>query len=552
MKLDRQRHLEAEREGETIAESLAVATAIAGRSGRGLQLEEHARHFAIDLVVRLGFEHVAIALRGGGRHFEIIAGFSQSARFSDSEPPPLEPLLPLLRRASSSNGILRWGTPGPGRVLASPPQLGGEAVGGPLRHAGSVIGAFVATDIVPRAWSAAQERAFEAMAQIAGSGIGATRLERLATASHSGLVSRLAETGRALKDERIAARRKTGHLQALEAALLLSSRSHETFFGLLSHELRTPLHAVLGYLEILTEEWADGFPALGARLAEHRHILGRATAQAQQLHRLVDDLLFVGDALGNRTQLKLDHTDFKTLLGRVAGQFDTAGQCALHPARPLQIILEQVEGPIFTDRHLLERTLLNLFLDFAERQPGPIRMHASSSGPDLLLRLEGDEAPGSQTPARQAALLSARFRLSLVRAGLSRLRGQMRLLGPNGNAGAEIRLRGALQSVTCHIGPEIAGNEAALFPQASSKEAMLRFWPLRSNLGEPDEIALHLSETPTPRRQPSRIGRFRTPEEGGPESGRRGPRAGEDPAMAKAVDAPPAASRKQKLRARRW
>src|SRR5262249_20753901 len=67
-----------------------------------------------------------------------------------------------------------------------------------------------------------------------------------------------------------------------------AERLKDEFFALVSHELRTPLTSIAGYLELLTDEDAEGDLD-----PMQRQFLGVVDRNARRLQRLVGDLLFV-------------------------------------------------------------------------------------------------------------------------------------------------------------------------------------------------------------------------------------------------------------------
>ncbi len=111
-------------------------------------------------------------------------------------------------------------------------------------------------------------------------------------------------------------------------------RLKDEFIAAVSHELRTPLTSIIGYIELLEEEGVDG-PNTG-RFAQ---VIGR---NAEQLLRLVGDLLFLSRMRSGNLALELQGTD----LAEIATE-------AVAEARPdtqrkhIDLVLSAAEIPQF-------------------------------------------------------------------------------------------------------------------------------------------------------------------------------------------------------------
>jgi PAS domain S-box-containing protein len=79
--------------------------------------------------------------------------------------------------------------------------------------------------------------------------------------------------------------RQAAELSSQNEQLRELDRLKDQFIAAVSHELRTPLTSIIGYIELLEDEGADG-PNTG----EFAEVIGR---NAEQLLRLVGDLLFL-------------------------------------------------------------------------------------------------------------------------------------------------------------------------------------------------------------------------------------------------------------------
>src|SRR5579859_393737 len=99
--------------------------------------------------------------------------------------------------------------------------------------------------------------------------------------------------------------RQASELTAQNERLRELDRLKDEFIAAVSHELRAPLTSILGYLEVLEDEGADG--PNSSRFAE---VIGR---NANQLLRLAGDLLFLSRMRSGRVALDLRDTDLAAL-----------------------------------------------------------------------------------------------------------------------------------------------------------------------------------------------------------------------------------------------
>jgi signal transduction histidine kinase len=100
-------------------------------------------------------------------------------------------------------------------------------------------------------------------------------------------------------------------LEERNARLLVADREKDELISVVSHELRTPLTSIMGYLDLVLTD-ADGGLSDACR-----EFLAVAMRNAQRLHRLVEDLLFISSAEAGRTALELGSVDVD-LVVRVA------------------------------------------------------------------------------------------------------------------------------------------------------------------------------------------------------------------------------------------
>ncbi len=106
--------------------------------------------------------------------------------------------------------------------------------------------------------------------------------------------------------------RQAAELSTQNERLRELDRLKDEFIAAVSHELRTPLTSIIGYIELLEEEGVDG-PNTG-RFAE---VIGR---NAEQLLRLVGDLLFLSRMRSGSLALELQGTDLAEIAAEAVAE----------------------------------------------------------------------------------------------------------------------------------------------------------------------------------------------------------------------------------------
>jgi two-component system, OmpR family, sensor kinase len=222
--------------------------------------------------------------------------------------------------------------------------------------------------------------------------------------------------------------------------------------GVVAHELRRPLTALLGALATLQHRRE----VLSS--AQQQELAGIAHRQAEQLHRLLDQLLRL-------TSLDQPHLGLaRRSLVDVAALAAEAGQAArlAHPDHPVAIDLA---GPLLVRADPLAVTsILGNLLDnaAAHTPPGtPIQLAAGQDGRHAILTVQ-DHGPGiphrdrdrifdryarvGRPPNRSGAGIGLGLYIArrLARAN----RGELRLADPSGGRGARFELRLPLATPT--------------------------------------------------------------------------------------------------------
>lgn len=168
-------------------------------------------------------------------------------------------------------------------------------------------------------------------------------------------------------------------LRVAAAALARSDEIRVAFLRATSHELRTPLTSIVGFAELLESRDADLDD-------EHRRsLLGRLTANASRLSRLIDDLLDVDRLTSGLVTANLAPHDLEQLVYRVVAEQDLSNhQLELE----LDPVVTAVDPPKF------ERVVANLVANAARHTPHggviSVRLSREQAGTVLVVEDTGE------------------------------------------------------------------------------------------------------------------------------------------------------------------
>ncbi len=154
------------------------------------------------------------------------------------------------------------------------------------------------------------------------------------------------------------------------AALEAANKELESFSYSVSHDLRAPLRAVDGYAQMLVEDYGERLDDEGRRL------LGVVRASAEQMGRLIDDLLKFSQV--GRRALARNPVDMRSLASEVAAE--------LAPAYPKARIELGALPALAGDRALLRHVWSNLI-------GNALKYSAQTASPSVQIsgRVEGAE-----------------------------------------------------------------------------------------------------------------------------------------------------------------
>lgn len=167
-------------------------------------------------------------------------------------------------------------------------------------------------------------------------------------------------------------------LRERNEALETSARLKGEFIADISHELRTPLNAVIGFADILTNQY---FGDLNPRQLDYsRGIL----ESSQQLLRLIDDIRDLATIEAGDMVLETGHVGvFKMLQAVLALSRERARSRELD----IQLLCPSDIGAVVMDERRLKQALLNLISNAIKFTPpgGAVRIEAVRRESELLL-----------------------------------------------------------------------------------------------------------------------------------------------------------------------
>ncbi|MBV9869594.1 MAG: response regulator, partial [Frankiaceae bacterium] len=134
-------------------------------------------------------------------------------------------------------------------------------------------------------------------------------------------------------------------------ALAALDHAKTTFFTNISHEFRTPLTLLLGPAE---DALADADNALNVQQRERIEIINR---NGQRLLKLVNTLLDFSRLESDRMTAHFEPVDISAVTTELAGAFRSAVERA---GLTLNIDCQPVEAPVFIDREMWAKVVLNL------------------------------------------------------------------------------------------------------------------------------------------------------------------------------------------------
>ncbi len=164
--------------------------------------------------------------------------------------------------------------------------------------------------------------------------------------------------------------------RAAESANVAKSQ----FLANMSHELRTPLNAVIGYTEILAEDFAAN--PLTAQISD----LDRIHASARHLLSLINQMLDLAKIEAGRLELDLGPVDLEHLARDVV---DTIAPIAAKNRNRLSVAFAEPLQWVNADNLRLRQCLMNLLSNACKfTTDGAVRLHVRAAAEGVMTRID--------------------------------------------------------------------------------------------------------------------------------------------------------------------
>jgi signal transduction histidine kinase len=162
------------------------------------------------------------------------------------------------------------------------------------------------------------------------------------------------------------------------AATKRAQALRDAFIGVISHELRTPITTIYGLSKMLRQRHDTLAPDVRIRAIED------VEAEAERLHRLVEDLLVLSRAEVGRVEIADEPLNIRRLLGRVVDV--EAGRL---PQRRFELEIVGELPLVGGEETYVEQVIRNLLTNAAKYSaaPTPIRIRAECPGGELIVRV---------------------------------------------------------------------------------------------------------------------------------------------------------------------
>lgn len=184
------------------------------------------------------------------------------------------------------------------------------------------------------------------------------------------------------------------------AALERANHLKSQFLATVTHELRTPLHSIISYGALLLEGFVEG--ELTTEQEEHIQFMVR---RAEDLSRLVDDMLDLSKIEADRLEVKLEPVVLRSCLTEVVEQLKP-----LANNKGLSLTLEADDSlpPALADSYRLRQVALNLVsnaLKFTEK--GGVVIHCGRLDGYDMLRIAVQDSGIGISPAALGYIFEA-------------------------------------------------------------------------------------------------------------------------------------------------
>jgi len=171
----------------------------------------------------------------------------------------------------------------------------------------------------------------------------------------------------------------------------------DEFLASVSHEIRTPVNVVLGYADLLLED------AFGKLAPAQREIVQRIGKNADDLSRLINDLIDLSRLDAGRLKIEIGAVDLAPLFGELSGIVEVmlAGKAGEDVSFTASVAADCPRVSADPDR--LKQILSNLLVNAAKfTERGSIALRAERRGEDQVLVSVTDTGVGIPPSAHAA------------------------------------------------------------------------------------------------------------------------------------------------------
>jgi PAS domain S-box-containing protein len=139
-------------------------------------------------------------------------------------------------------------------------------------------------------------------------------------------------------------------LELQNRAIQRANEQKARFLATMSHELRTPMNAVIGFVDLLSEESA------GPLTSKQKRFLGHVRTAGEHLLRLVENILDYSRIEAGRLQLNCQEFEARSVVQEVV-----AGISQIDRGKQLKVSIEiPADFTVFADRQRFRQILYNL------------------------------------------------------------------------------------------------------------------------------------------------------------------------------------------------
>ncbi len=172
-------------------------------------------------------------------------------------------------------------------------------------------------------------------------------------------------------------------LRESNAALAAADRLKSEFVANVSYQLRTPLNTIIGFSEILANQY---FGTLNARQMEYAQTIMEAS---KKLLNLINDVLDLATIEAGRMALNCKSVSIRPLLESAA---DMTAEWARQKNVSIVLAAGEDAGAFEVDEHRVRQVLFNLVSNAIQysREGGHIRLSAAREGDWVALTVEDD------------------------------------------------------------------------------------------------------------------------------------------------------------------